>query len=382
MGKKTMLRVGKLGDAHYRDVLSCDSRAEFAEPGYLVYSRGGSLVSQRFDAGAGKTTGDPVPIAERVATNAVGGADFSCSRNGILTMATNGGQLAEVRKVDRSGVQSPTVYASGDILHPVLSPDGKLLALRLREASATTRDIWVIDLARQVSSRLTFDPGNENYPLWSPDGSAILYANNSGALVTQRATGAGTQEKLPNVSDAAPDDWTKDGGSVIYEKSGGTTGEDVWMLPLTGDRKPVPLLQGPYDESQAHVSPDGRWLVYTSNETGREEIYVQSFPQPSGKWQVSTRGGSDAQWNPNGHELFYISPDQQMMVMDVPAGPTFEVSVPRPLFPIRVSIPTGPRNHYAVGPDGSYFYVVAPLGGQTINLMTVILNWPSEIASR
>ncbi|HEV8481183.1 MAG TPA: hypothetical protein VGR66_10355, partial [Candidatus Eisenbacteria bacterium] len=198
----------------------------------------------------------------------------------------------------------------------------------------------------------------------------------------QRATGAGTQEKLPDVTDGVPDDWTKDGRYVVFEKGGGPSGLDVWMLPLSGDRKAVPLLQGPYDESQAHVSPDGRWLAYTSHETGRDEIYVQSFPQPSGKWQISTRGGTDAQWNPNGHELFYISPDQQMMVMDVPTGPTFQVSVPRPLFPIRVSVPTGPRNHYAVGADGSYFYVIAPLGGQTTSLMTVILNWPSEVARR
>src|SRR5262249_38720866 len=155
------------------------SRAEYAEPGYLLYSRGGSLVSQPFDAGSGKTTGDPVPVAERVATNGVGGADFSSSENGILTIASRGGQLAEVRKLDRSGVQSPKVYATGDILPPALSPDGKVLAIRFREPQATTRDIWVIDLARQVSSRLTFDPQNENYPLWSPDGASILYYSNT-----------------------------------------------------------------------------------------------------------------------------------------------------------------------------------------------------------
>src|SRR5207245_1634661 len=130
---------------------------------------------------------------------------------------------------------------------------------------------------------------------------------------------------------------TKDGRYVVFEKPGGSSREDIWILPLSGDRKPTPLLQGPYDESQGRVSPDGHWIAYTSNETGREEVYVQSFPEPGGKWQISTRGGSDATWNPNGHELFYISPDQQMMVMSVPAGPTFEVSVPRPLFPIRVS---------------------------------------------
>jgi len=384
-GKSNMLRVGKLGASQFRDVMPCDSRAEYAEPGYVVYSRGGSLVSQPFDAGAGKTAGDPVPVAERVATNAVGGADFSTSENGVLTIATRGGQDAEVRKLDRSGVQSPTVFATGDILHPALSPDGKVLAIRKREAQSATRDIWVIDLARQVSSRLTFDPKNENYPLWSPDGASVLYLSDAAAgpgLYVQSATGAGRSERILASEDSpTPTDWTKDGRYVIFEKGSSATKEDVWMLPLAGDKKPVPLLQGPYDESQARVSPDGHWLLYTSNETGREEVYVQSFPEPSGKWQISTRGGSDAEWSPSGRELYYLSPDQQLMVMPVPVGSTFQVSIPKALFPIRVSIPTGPRNHYAVAADGS-IYVVSPLGGQTTNITTVVLNWPAEVAKR
>src|SRR5262249_5451492 len=112
------------------------------------------------------------------------------------------------------------------------------------------------------------------------------------------------------------------------------------------------------------------------------EVYVQSFPEPGGKWQVSTHGGADPMWSPNGRELFYISPDQQMMDMPVPSGPTFEVSLPEPLFVVRLSLPTGPRNHYSVAPDGSSFYVVAPLGGLTTNLTTVLLNWPEDIAKR
>src|SRR5262249_32951380 len=154
------------------------------------------------------------------------------------------------------------------------------------------------------------------YPLWSPDGASILYYSNSASgpgLYMQRGTGAGNKERvLPGDDELVPTDWTKD-GRVIYEKTAAHSGQDLWMLPLSGDRKPLALVQGAYDEMQGRVSPDGHWLAYTSTETGRSEVYVQSFPDPGGKWQISTHGGADPMWSPNGRELFYISPDQQMI---------------------------------------------------------------------
>jgi hypothetical protein len=148
---------------------------------------------------------------------------------------------------------------------------------------------------------------------------------------------------------------------------------------MSGEGKPRPLLDGSFDEFQARFSPDGRWIAYMSNESGREEVYVQSFPEPGGKWQVSTRGGSDPVWRPDGRELFYLSADQQIMSMPVAASPTFEVAVPQALFTIRVLLPSGARNHYAVTPDGQTFYVVSPLQGESIGATTVVVNWSADL---
>ncbi len=386
IGAKSVLKLGRLGSKTTRELFPCDSRVQYVDPGFLLFSRGGTLVAQPFDPRAGKVIGDPIPVAEQVITNAVGGADFSSSTNGVLAYATRSGLLGRLVALDRAGRQMGTLSGDADMLHPALSPDGRRVALRIRDLQATTRDIWVTDLARRVSSRLTFGARNENYPLWSPDGNRVLYyadAADAQGLTVQPASGAGRSELLlPTTFEVVATDWTRDGRFVVYETPAGPNRQDVWLLPLAGDRKPVPFLTGPYDESQARVSPDGRWLAYTSDESGRPEVYVQSFPEPGGKWQISTRGGSDPAWRADSRELFYISSDQQMMAMPVTAAPALEVVVPQVLFPIRVLQPVGPRNHYDVSRDGQTFYVVAPLQGGSVGTTTVVVNWPESIQRR
>jgi Tol biopolymer transport system component len=217
--------------------------------------------------------------------------------------------------------------------------------------------------------------------VWSPEGTRILYyssAADAAGLHVQPATGAGRSERVLAGSggELVPTDWSRDGRFIFYDASSDRTRQDVWVLPMTGDRKPYPFLSGPFDESQARISPDGRWLAYTSDESGRTEIYVQSFPEPGGKWQVSTNGGSDPCWRPDGGELFYLSSDQQLMSMPVASSSTtFEVVIPQALFPIRVVLPVGPRNHYAVTPDGQAFYAVTPIQGGSVGTTTVMVHW-------
>ncbi len=387
-GQKSMLRVCDVESGKMEDLLPCDSRAVFAEPGYLLFSRNGTLVAQPFDAGSRKVKGDPVPVAEQVLTNAVGGADFSVSDNGVLAFAARGGALGQLVRLDRTGRSAGTLATISDLLGPSLSPDEKRIAVRIRDLATSTRDIWVVDIARDVASRLTFDPRNENYPVWSPDGMQIAYASASAqapGIYVQAATGAGRNELVlaaPN-GEYVLTDWSYDGRFLFYEASSDRTRQDVWVLPMTGERKPFPLLTGPYDETQARISPDGRWVAYTSDESGRAEVYVQSFPDPGGKWQVSTNGGSDACWRADGTELFYLSSDQQLMTMPVAQAPSsFEVVIPKALFAIRLLAPVGPRNHYAVSRDGQTIYAVSPLQGGAVGTTNVVVHWTPVAAKR
>jgi Tol biopolymer transport system component len=260
------------------------------------------------------------------------------------------------------------------------------VAVRVRDPQTLTRDIWVMDLARSVMSRLSFEPTNENYPLWSPDGGRILYyseAAGAPGLYVRSSTGAGRSELLlPSGNEAIPTDWTRDGRFILYELGSTQNRQDVWLLELSAGSKPRPLLDGPFDEGQGRVSPDGKWIAYSSDETGRLEIYVQSFPEPGGKWQVSTAGGSDPVWRPDGRELFYLSADQRLMAMPVSAAPTFEVVVPTPLFQARVLAPSGPPRHYTVSADGQDFHIVAPLEGESVGTTTVVVNWLSEVKAK
>jgi Tol biopolymer transport system component len=382
-GTKSVIKLGKLESKTGRELFPCDSRVQYAPPGFLIFSRSGTLVAQPFNASSGKAKGDPIPIAEEVVTNGVGGADFSVSSTGVLAYSNRRGQLGQLVKLDRTGRVTATLSSAGDILHPTLSPDLRKVALRIRDSQSQTRDIWVVDLARTVSSRLTFEPRNENYPVWSPDGARLIYYSDSpdaSGLYVRHSTGAGRSEQvLASSQEAVALDWSRDGRFVLYSLASPRSGNDIWVLSMSGEVKPRPLLDGPFDEFQARFSPDGRWIAYMSNESGREEVYVQSFPEPGGKWQVSTRGGSDPVWRPDGRELFYLSADQQMMSMPVAASPTFEVAVPQALFAIRVLVPSGARNHYAVTPDGQTFYAVSPLEGESIGATTVVVNWSADL---
>jgi len=270
-------------------------------------------------------------------------------------------------------------------LIPWLSPDERKVAVRIIDEKTGTRDIWVVDLTRGVTSRLTFEPGNENYPVWSADGKRILYyaAGADAGLYLKNASGAGGKELLlASAPEIIPVSWSRDGGLILYSQTGGNTGRDIWALPLSGERKPYAVLDGPFDQDQALLSPDGKWLCYTSNESGRQEIYVESFPDRSGKWQISTSGGQDARWRGDSREIYYLGPDQQMMAVPIQTQPTFEAGVPQRLFTARILFPTGIRNHYDVSADGKRFYIVAPVGSEALPTTNVVVNWTQELKRR
>jgi len=377
------LRVGKIGSKEVRVLGACDSRAEYTPPGYVLFVRNGTLVAQAFDTGALKLKGEPFPIAEPVRTQPNGGADFSVSQNGVLIYAAGNTQSGRLLWVDRNGKELETVQAAGiDNFHNLaLSPDGRRATVRVIDPIVRKRDLWTIDMTRGVPSRFTFDPDNENHPLWSPDGQQILYwSDRPGAsgLYLKSASGAGEARKvLASDGELSCSSWSRDGRFVLYTFNNPKTSHfEIWLLPMTGDAKPTPLIAGPYQCALGNFSPDGRWIAYISTESGRPEIYVQSFPDRSGKWQISNNGGSNPRWSHSGRELFYLSNEQRLMVADVRTAPSFEASVPRTLFLAHLLFPgTQIRSYYEVSPDDQRFLLVATEPGDVLAGSSVIVNW-------
>jgi len=381
---QSTLRVGDIDSKKIKDLGPCESQVQFVPPGYLLFSRGGSLVIQRFDTGALKFKGEPVPVAEQVGTSAVGGSDFRASENGVLVYSTRLTDSGELVELDRAGKLQKTLSVLAGGLMPMLSPDERRVAVRIVDQQNRTRDVWIIDRTRDISTRFTFDKGNENYPLWSPDGKRIAYwsdAIGSSGITVKQITGSGeTELLLPSKDETVLKDWSRDGSTVFYDVAA-ATGYDIWTLSLA-DKKARPFLNAAFNEYDGKLSPDGRFLAYTSDESGREEIYVQTYPDRSDKWQVSTRGGNDPRWGANGNEMYYLSADQQVMAVPVKLTPTFDPGTPAPLFNLNVLFPGGQRAHYAVTADGQRFIAFRPTSTRSLPTTTVIVNWMSEIAKR
>jgi Tol biopolymer transport system component len=370
-------RIGSLDSTESKAFAPAQTLVTYAPPGYLLFVRDKTLVAQPFDAKALKTTGEPIPLAEHVGTDAVGLARFSVSRVGTLVYRT-GESGDRFLWVDRSGKEGETVGDPGEYHNPAFSPGGDRLAFNLADARSGKTDIWVRDLKRGVSSRLTFGTGDAFAPLWSPDGRLIAFRQGQD-LFEKAADGQG-EEKLLFKSDEpkVACDWSHDGRYIAFQSRGKETTWDIWVLPTFGDHKPIAFLKTQFAEQLPVFSPDGRYLAYQSNESGRFEVYVQSFPGPGGKWQISTSGGVEPRWRADGKELYYRAPDQKLMAVEVQAGSSFSAGVPQPLFLGRFDVATV-RNRYLPAGDGRRFLTVAPLGREAMTPTTVVLNWDAEL---
>ncbi len=379
------LHVAALGSGKGKALGPCESQVQYIEPGYLLYSRGGSLVLQPFDARALKLKGEPVPIAEQVGTSVVGGSDFRASNNGVLVYSTRAAQVGELAELDRAGRLTRLLDCPPSALSPMLSPDDRRATVRAIDPQTRSRNVWILDRDRGISTRFTFEPSNENYPYWSPDGKRIAYwsdAPGASGVVAKQLTGSGETELLaPLADEVALKDWSAD-GSTIFLDTFGATGSDIATLAVSGDKKVKPFLNGAFNEFSGRLSPDGRYLAYVSDESGRDEIYVQTYPDRSEKWQISARGGDDPHWANGGRELLYLSPEQQMMSVPITLAPPFAPGTPAVLFQTKILGPGQQRNHYAVTRDGGTFILFRPLAERTLPTTTVVLNWMSEIGKK
>ena len=354
--------------------------------GYLVFRRENTLMAQPFDPMALTLSGEMFPIAVEVPNSVNNGfGAFSVAEAGTLVYRT-GGPAAnrELVWADRSGRRLRVATKQGAFNgSPTISPNDRTAAARINTGDQA--DIWLQDMNRDVISRFTFGPGNEGAPVWSPDGSRLTYYSLAvGGATTdlhqKPASGNGREELLLHGGvNAFPSDWSSDGKWIVYRQTSQTTATDLWPLPLDGDRKPIPYLQTPFNETNARFAPGlggvARWMAYQSNESGQDQIYVQAIPASGAKYQISTSGGTQPTWRRDGKELFYLSTDQKLMAVSIMLGASVEVGTPQELF--ANSGVTG----YAPSADGQRFLVNVPAGGDAAAAppITVVLNWAAGL---
>ena len=375
----SVIRIGSLGGPGIDQVLFQAESAVSYGSGHLFFAHEETLMARPFDPDTRQLLGEAFPLAERVTTEGSRYLGASVSENGTLvygqTAADNPRQLTWF---DRTGRELGTLSDAAPYSGLALSPDERHVAVTLGTGTPNNVDLWLIDVARNIRSRLTVHPGQERSPVWSPDSARIAFQSSRSrqpiALRQTMSDETGKDELLLEGQGnftMTPTGWSSDGQFIAYT----TRGSNVWILPLFGDRKPFPFADTQFIEASAVFSPDGRWIAYTSNESGQTEIYVQSFPGPGAKTQVSRDGGTHPVWRADGREVFYLAADGTMNAVPVGAGRSFNAGRPQPLFPSKAWRLTA-NQVYAVTRDGQRFLVNAtPQQSSGAAPLTVVLNW-------
>jgi eukaryotic-like serine/threonine-protein kinase len=366
--------------------------------GYVLFVQQGTLMARPFDEKRLELKGEAFPIAEHVLYNQlVWRGVFSASANGVLAyMGSATGNPGQLLWFDRSGKQLQAAGGPGDFVWPQVSGDGQRVVAQALDSATANYEISVYDLSRGTNMRLTFGPSRNASPVWSPDSQTIAYASNQGGLnnllFQKKSDGTGGEELLAKSGgNMFPSSWSADGRFIAYNTNPeGKSNSELWIFPLFGDRKPFPFLKTNSSVAEGRFCPRGGWIAYSSDESGRSEVYVTSFPEHQGKWQVSQSGGSMPRWRRDAKELFYLAPNSQLMAADVNwSGSTFEVAAVHPLFHLRLAPgpplydlgPTAGQIGYDVSPDGQRVLVNSPAESDATPI-TVILNWPAELKKK
>jgi len=384
--------LGTLDSTDRVNLAPSHSAAIYAS-GHILYVRDKTLVAQAFDPERLELSGDPVAVTQNVELVGESGpsayAAVTAGNNGLLAYLKSGSNLANTLIwFDRTGKELGRVVPQGYYSEPSMSPDGRRVAVGITDPKSGNASIWLVDLADGRLTRFTFGSSDDGTPIWSPDGSRIAYAGNRSGfwdLFVKPANGVtGEEVVLSSSLNKFVDGWTPDGRFLIYEVTGPDQSWDLWLLPVVGKgekAEPKPFLTTPANETHSAISPDAKWLAYASDESGRSEVYVQTFPAPGGKFQISTEGGDQPLWSNDGKEIYFLSEDRVLTAVSVSTGPSFEAGVPKPLFKARVPTlaPTGARIMYMVSADGLRFLVASFTENAVGEPMRLILNWPSEL---
>ncbi len=347
--------------------------------GHLLFLRDAKLMAQPFDAGQLQSSGEPVEVADQVGSYVTFGF-FSASSNCRLVYRT-GGTNSRLTWLDREGKVLGAIGEAGRFAEAAISPKGTQAVVA--RGDVRNRDLWLLDFARDSSTRFTFGPWAANFPVWSPDGASLIYTTSpdgaSFGLYRKPASGAGDPQLLSKAgSFSIPTSWSRDGRFLLYTEIDPKTKNDIWVLPLTGsgDAKPSRLVGTEFNEEQARFSPDDRRIAYVSDESGRNEVYVREFSLNStgGKLLVSKGGGSAPRWRGDGGELFYLAPDGMVMAAEVGAGSPFQSGAPKPLYRMPAGATPGD-----VSADGKRFLVGVPVQQSAQTPFTVVLNWQAGL---
>jgi eukaryotic-like serine/threonine-protein kinase len=358
-----------------------------SDSGQVLFLRQGTLMAQPFDARRLEPSSEAVPIAEQVGSYIDYGL-FSASSNGVLVYRSGAGLDYQLRWLDQHGRVLGTVAEPGRYNSLALSPDGRRVAVsRTNPDNTPNWDLWLLDLGRNTSTRLTYDQVRATSPVWSADGGTVIFNSvheGESNLYLKSANGAGDERLLLKSTDGYQyaTSSSRDGRFLLYTLENLQTKSDLWVLPLQDDRKPTAFLRTKFNESSGRFSPDGRWIAYTSDESGSDEIYVREFSSgsaqgssdASGRWLISKGGGTDPRWRGDGKQLFYVASDGKLMSVDISAKPVFQVGAPRPLF----QLPPGVIG-FEVTADGRRFLIGAPLAQSASVPFTVVLNWQSML---
>ncbi len=377
--------VQAVGTGERRNLIQGATHPSYASSGHLVYAQGGSLMAVPFDAQRLAVTGAAAPVVENISHSPTSGAvQYSISATGSLVYVPGGVQANERKLVwvTRTGAEQPVPAPARAYLFPRVSPDGRRVAAGIAEHET---QLWLYDLSRETLTRFTFEGVNLNAS-WTPDGKRVAFQSSKEGppnIYWQRADGSGGLERLTTSEYAhVPMSWSPDGQLLAFIEVNPSTQRDIWVLRMS-DHKAQPFLKTRFDESVPCFSPDGRWLAYISNESGRYEIYVQPYPGPGGKWQISTEGGTEPTWNHNGRELFYRNGDK-MMAVDIVTQPSFAAGKPRTLFAGQYELSPATSPNYDVSPDGQRFLMLksAEPSEAAPTQINVVLNWFEELKRR
>jgi Tol biopolymer transport system component len=349
---------------------------------FYVQDHPSRLLTRAFNPDTLQLEGQPEPVVDddNIDFSWFTGDPRLSASAGALIYTTGKFRMSQLTWFSRAGQPLSTVGNPDVYYDPAISADGRMLAVEKRESEQGSTDLWTVDLARTAFSRLTSDPGFESTATWSPDGQRIAFSSdqNQGTfLFVKDASGTGAAQKLVDRR-AYPLDWSHDGKFILFLVDGGDTRSDIWVYDV--ERKTSkPVLASPFNELDAHFSPDGHWIAYVSDETHRHEVYVQSFPDGARRFAVSGNGGDQPEWRRDGKELFYLGADSTLMAVPViGSGPQLTVGGSQPLFRTMLDPTQVIRNEFAASLDGQRFLVMSPVNPHASSLV-VVLNWASPV---
>ena len=382
------IRVGSLDGKVDRALVQTLSNASYAA-GQLLYVRDGTLLAQPLDTGRLATKGVPVPVVPRVGLSIWQSHSLFSVSEGLLVYAPTFAAASQLVWFDRNGKPAGSLGDPGLYLAPRISPDGRRVAVDVADLAKNTADIWIYDASTGVGSKFAFGAWNNNLPVWAPTGDRLIYGSDRKArgvrfdLWTKTLDGSGEEVFVESPDQRFPEDWSRDGRflSLYVIPVQGKRNIQTWILSTGGDRRASPFATEGLEASDSRFSPDGRWLAYQSNESGRFEVYVRPFPGPGGQWHVSTAGGGHPRWREDGKELYYLSPANKILAVPVNLAPTFHAGSPVELFAVHPT--SNPFSTvYDVTADGQRFLVNTVASDEGSPPLSLVVQWPALLEKR